>query len=124
VELIRTLRADERAPYAARAALIALSDHLPAGTHRDLQLVVTELVTNAVRYGPAEDIRVWVSVSSEGTVRGEVVDGGHGGAEIDLQRPFEDGGLGLQIVDALCSAWCNPDGTGRVWFTLETSVIV
>jgi two-component sensor histidine kinase len=124
VELIRILKPDPAAPSTARSAVDNLSDHLPAETYRDLQVVLTELVTNAIKFGPAEDIRVWVGVSSDGVVRGEVADRGTGGAEIVADRAFENGGLGLQIVDALCSAWCNPAGTGRVWFSLETRVIV
>ena len=124
MELTRVLKPNSAAPYAARTAVDGLSDRLPAPIHRDLQVVLTELVTNAVKYGPAKDIRLWVSVSAEGTVRGEVTDGGVGGAEIDPERPFEHGGLGLQIVDVLCSAWCNPAGTGRIWFALEAPAIV
>jgi two-component sensor histidine kinase len=124
VEVSRIFKADRSAPRVARRALTALSDSLPAQTYRDLQLILTELVTNAIKFGPPEDVRIWVCVTSEGGVRGEVTDAGAGGAEIDPERPFEDGGLGLQIVDALCSAWCNPAGTGRVWFALEAPAIV
>src|SRR5829696_7434692 len=97
----------------------ALADRLPAGVYRDLQLVVTELTTNSVKFGPGGLIRLWLSVAPDGEVRGEIADGGAGGAAIDDDRPPEAGGLGLRIVDALCSAWCNPAGTGRVWFTLR-----
>jgi two-component sensor histidine kinase len=124
VELTKILKPDIAAPRIARIAVDDLSDRLPAGIYRDLQVVLTELVTNAIRYGPAEDIRVWLFVSAGGTVRGEVADGGTGGAAIDRERSVDDGGLGLQIVDALCSAWCNPAGTGRIWFALETPAIV
>jgi anti-sigma regulatory factor (Ser/Thr protein kinase) len=106
------------APARARAVVNRLSDALPAVAHRDLRLVVTELVANAVKYGPPEAIRLWVSVSAD-TLRGEVVDAGTGQARIDRERPLDAGGLGLQIVDALCSAWCNPKGTGLVWFELS-----
>jgi two-component sensor histidine kinase len=98
-----------------------LADWLPAEVYRDLQLVVTELTTNSVKYGSGGSIRVWLSITPEDEVRGEVADDGPGGAKVDYTRPPEAGGLGLQIVDALCSAWCNPSGIGRVWFVLETS---
>ena len=105
------------APAQARGAARELVDLLPAGTYRDLRVVVTELVTNAVQHAPDGPIRLWLS-SSGSTVRGEVTDTGVGEAEIQRAGSVEGEGLGLQIVDALCSAWCNPRGTGRVWFEL------
>ena len=111
-----------QAPARARAATSPLADALPAGTFRDLRIVVSELITNAVRYGPPEPIELWVSLSGS-VVRGEVADAGRGGARIDRGHAAEGTGLGLQIVDALCSAWCNPSGTGRVWFHLDLDEI-
>jgi two-component sensor histidine kinase len=119
VEIFEAFEATKAAPRSARDAVQVFGERLPATTFRDLQVVVTELVTNAVRYGPSEAVEVWVSVAEDGVVRGEVADGGIGGARIDRDRSLEAGGLGLQIVDALCVAWCNPTGTGRVWFVLE-----
>ena len=119
MELTRVFEPSPIAPTQARTAAGALADRLPAKVYRDLQLVVTELTTNSVKFGSGSSIRLWLSITPDGEVRGEVADGGSGGAAIDHRRPPEAGGLGLQIVDALCSAWCNPTGTGRVWFTLK-----
>ena len=109
------------APARARAVIARrFADKLPAASYQDLRVVVTELVTNAVKYGSSEGIRVWLHTSGA-LVRGEVVDGGKGGARVDHDHAFEGKGLGLQIVDALCSAWCNPPGAGRVWFQLHVA---
>jgi two-component sensor histidine kinase len=118
VELIRVFDSSPMAPARARTATGVLADRLPAEVYRDLQLVVTELTTNSVKFG-GSFIRLWLSITPDGEVRGEVADNGPGGAAIDDDIPPETGGLGLRIVDALCSAWCNPAGTGRVWFILE-----
>jgi two-component sensor histidine kinase len=106
------------APAHARALMSQLVDSLPATSYRDLQVVLTELVTNAVKYGPDEEIRVTLEVSGP-IVRGEVADGGIGGAAIDRERCMDGDRLGLQIVDALCTTWDNPAGTGRVRFELN-----
>ena len=105
------------APARARLAASQLADKMPATTYRDLRVVVTELVTNAVKYGPEEAIRLRVWASGP-MVRGEVADGGDGGAAIDREHTARGSRLGLQIVDALCSAWYNPAGTGRILFQL------
>jgi two-component sensor histidine kinase len=118
MELETALQPVPEAPARARAVASRLADKMPATTYQDLRVVVTELVTNAVKYGPGEAIRLSVSVTGP-TVRGEVVDGGDGGATIDREHSLDGTGLGLQIVDALCSDWCNPSGTGRVWFQLN-----
>lgn len=87
---------------AMRARLGALAD--------DAELVVTELVTNAVRHGgPGVDL--WVRRLSAGGLRLEVVDG-RSGAPPTVQRPDDDaeGGRGLLIVQALARRW----GTERL----------
>jgi signal transduction histidine kinase len=118
VELETALEPVPEAPARARVQASRLADSLPATTYQDLRVVITELVTNAVKHGPGEAIWLWLSVSGP-TVRGEVADGGTGNATIDRAHSREGTGLGLQIVDALCSSWHNPTGTGRVRFQLR-----
>jgi two-component sensor histidine kinase len=118
MELQTALPPRAEAPARARALTTRLVDSLPATSYRDLQVVVTELVTNAVKYGPDEEIRVSVEVSGS-TVRGEVADGGTGGATLDREGSADCDRLGLLIVDALCTTWDNPEGTGRVRFELN-----
>jgi|SRR4051794_33142028 anti-sigma regulatory factor (Ser/Thr protein kinase) len=83
-----------------------------------LQIIVTELVTNAVVHGEG-DIRLSVHVD-EGRVTGEVVDAG-GGFERDVRRHGHEamGGRGLTIVEALTSQWGVHEGTTHVWFQVD-----
>ncbi|MFD8527162.1 ATP-binding protein [Streptosporangium canum] len=105
----------------------------------ELEIVVSELVTNATRYAPGSyELRL---LHDHGLpVRAEVVDAGAGAALIAylLHRPLplperlddlELGGRGLRIVTELthgrCGAqWTRLCGTGQlgtgVWFDLPT----
>jgi anti-sigma regulatory factor (Ser/Thr protein kinase) len=78
-----------------------------------IQLVVSELVTNAVRHGPGKPITLRLVSEFDGGISGEVVDQGNGFVAI---REKEIGGLGLPIVDALTSAWGVYPGSTHVWF--------
>ena len=49
------------------------SDRLSA-----LWVIVSELVTNSVKYGPGGPIRLSVNVSEDGAVLGRIEDGGQG----------------------------------------------
>src|SRR6478752_6606930 len=56
----------------------ALDEHAPPDTLADVELVVSELVTNAVLHGPGEPITLRLVKQPDGTVGGEVVDRGDG----------------------------------------------
>lgn len=110
-------RAD--APAAARDALDAvLAERLPAGALAELRLVVSELVTNAVRHGRDRGGSLELTVSVAGDVaRVDVTDGGGGfrppAGEPD---PEEPGGWGLVVVDRLASRWgVEATPFTRVW---------
>ena len=117
-ELQIRLRAAPQAPVQARQALAVFADLLPAETLADLRLIVTELVTNGVKYGPGIAIALGVALDGQGNVCGEVADGGSGGVQMVRSSDPADGGLGLQIVDALTSDWGVCPDTSTVWFTL------
>lgn len=97
-----------------------LADALPAITLYDLLTVATELVTNAVRHGRSETVRLRLSIDDDGIVSGEVENGGRPASEL---RPVEEparGGLGLHIVDAIARDWSvEDDGSTRVRFELR-----
>jgi signal transduction histidine kinase len=83
-----------------------LGDLLPATTLSDLLTVVTELVTNAVRHGEGNTVRVRLGLAADGRVTGEVENDGRGRVE---PRPIElpsTRGLGLHIVGAIAKRWC------------------
>ena len=95
-----------------------LRDRVKDGLLADLQLIVSELVTNSLRYGPGETIEVEIAVTEDGSITGEVDD--HGRGEVAMREiTGEGGGFGLRIVDALASRWGVCDGSTHVWFELS-----
>jgi hypothetical protein len=88
----------------------------PTRTQR-LDLVVSELVTNAVLHGQGE-VQLRLVVDGE-RIYGEVIDQG-GGFEREVRQrgPEELGGRGLMIVEALSARWGIHEGTTHVWFEL------
>jgi anti-sigma regulatory factor (Ser/Thr protein kinase) len=106
-------------PAAARLARAATRDNfgglLRRDTMADLELVVSELVTNAVDHGRGS---IELVVHHDGDeLRGSVTDEGHGFA----YRPHvvaddEHRGRGLSIVDTLVTRWGIADGSTHVWF--------
>jgi len=109
---------------AARQAVIAGDGDLPAGVRADLLLLVTELVTNAVRHagvGPDESLRVELRRWPR-RVRVEVVDPGTDVTQVRARRRRnESGGWGLVLVDQIAARWgVARDAPGTcVWFELE-----
>lgn len=81
------------------------------------ELIITELVTNAVRHGPGGPVRVALEAGGRG-VRGEVVDPGAGiqSEALERRRATEEGGRGLFLVDALSDSWGLSEDHSRVWF--------
>lgn len=105
---------------ARRRVLSGLNKTLASTSSADVALLVSELVTNSVRYANvgAEMIDVEVTLST-GLLRLAVTD--PGGKTLprvvhrDLDRP---GGLGLLLVDALSSSWGierDTRGSVQVW---------
>lgn len=115
----------EPSPESAYEARLAIRqryrDSLPAVTLQDLLTVVSELVTNSVKYGPDDHILVRLVAAPDGLVRGEVLDrGGLGSRPAIRDSDSLEGGLGLRIVDTLTDRWSVDarDGT-RVRFELS-----
>ncbi len=86
----------------------------------DLALLVSEVVTNAVRHGGAyDDEHVVVElVASRGRVQVRVLDGGRGRPARRRPGGTRDGGWGLNLVEALSDTWGA--APGEVWFELTT----
>jgi anti-sigma regulatory factor (Ser/Thr protein kinase) len=108
----------------ARQALDTLSGSLAEPRLHDVRLLVSELVTNAVRHaGLASGDRIRLQAQLCGAVlRVEVFDPGTG---FELRAPHPDpartSGWGLYLVEELSDRW-GIDGAGagtRVWFELD-----
>ena len=101
-----------------------LAGRLPEHDIADASLLLTELVSNTVWHGGADDdstlrVRVW---GDDAAVRVEVENPATGSGEPALRTPDLDGGggLGLHIVERVASRW----GVRRsprivVWFELD-----
>jgi anti-sigma regulatory factor (Ser/Thr protein kinase) len=109
-------------PAAAREARDAvhrhLGDRLDAGVLDDVLLVVSELVTNAIRHGHG-DIGLRVALEGE-LVSGAVEDAGSGFARAlpDRRLPASEG-RGLDIVGRLAARWGIDPESGAVWFEMR-----
>ena len=118
------VRTGREAPAAVRTALRERGAHLPDELRDDLMLLLTELVTNAVRHSGATDgapIEIDLTERPD-CVRVEVTDPGAGFDRPDRVVPdlSKTGGLGLVLVDRLSRAWGTrqtADGS-HVWFEL------
>lgn len=86
-----------------------------------VELVVSELVTNSVRYGPGDQpVTLRLVLDDGGSVVGEVEDQGDGVVEIRKQDVASTvGGLGLPIVDRLTAEWGVYPGSTHVWFRFD-----
>jgi anti-sigma regulatory factor (Ser/Thr protein kinase) len=81
------------------------------------EMIVTELVSNAVRHGPGGPVEIAIQAGGSG-MRGEVADPGPGihHYELHRRRATEEGGRGLFLVDALSDSWGLSADSSRVWF--------
>jgi hypothetical protein len=94
---------------------------LPDDVFSDLELLSTELITNAVRYSRAScEVAVrWTGVR----VRVEVTDVNPARPHLRHGSPEAEGGRGLLLVESLAAAWGSvPHPAGKVvWFELDPS---
>jgi anti-sigma regulatory factor (Ser/Thr protein kinase) len=102
--------------------LEALRQRVDPDRAETLKLLVSELMTNAVRHansgGPVELHATWNS-----QVRIEVVDRGHGFTPAPRTGALDEpGGYGLFLVGTLADRWgVETHETTTVWFELETA---
>ena len=107
----------------ARDALDQFGDHVDARRMGDLRLLVSEVVTNAVRHAgmaAGDTIRLEIADGAGGRLRVEVSDSGRGFTpkqrDLDLEKP---GGWGLYLVQELADRWgVETGGRTLVWFEL------
>lgn len=118
MRLSLSLPPDDTAPSRARTAVRALSLGLSPAVLRDVQLVVSELVTNAVEHGPHQGIHVELELIERDWIRGEIVDQGVAGAPAIARAERDPESLGLRLVDGLTSDWGARAGSTHVWFEM------
>jgi anti-sigma regulatory factor (Ser/Thr protein kinase) len=108
------------APWHARRAVESLGDRIDESVRPDVMLLVSELVTNGVKYGDDGALRLEIDVETPRKLRVEVVDQGSGFIPVPRDRPATDvGGWGLHLVEALTDRWGVHEGSTHVWFEID-----
>lgn len=104
-------------PSTARATLMDFEHGLPQKRLCDAELLLSELVSNAVKYGGEGDLSV-ILERDDGRFRTEVVDQGDGFIAPLRDRGDVDmpGGWGLPLVQTLSDRWGAHQGSTHVWF--------
>jgi anti-sigma regulatory factor (Ser/Thr protein kinase) len=120
-----SLTRDPDSAAEARQALGEVSDHLTPRRLEDARLLVSELVTNAIRHAGLgdDDVIKLVVVAGDRALRIEVCDPGPG---FELREPdpgpdpARPSGWGLYLVRELSDRWgVERDQQTRVWFELD-----
>ena len=110
------------APALARDAIRSLQPELPPDLVEDATLLVSELVTNGVKYGGEGELRLEIEAEPD-RLRAEIVDQGSGFAPQTRQDrqlvPSDEGGWGLHLVETLADDWGVHEGSTHVWFELR-----
>ncbi|HEX2127121.1 MAG TPA: ATP-binding protein [Thermoleophilaceae bacterium] len=119
----RRLSVTPEAAAEARHALTVLAGEIPDGRMRDVRLLVSELVTNAVRHANLDhdDVIDLVVELSGHRLRVEVHDPGGGFLpSAPSPDPARPSGWGLYLVDELADRWgVDSDDKTLVWFELD-----
>jgi anti-sigma regulatory factor (Ser/Thr protein kinase) len=120
-DIVLNLPYQASAPALARQFVAEHAAELPVTVRDDAELLVSELVTNALRYGrPNIALRLRLDPPGIGV---SVEDSG----DVDVAMnprvdPGATSGRGLLIVDAVASKWgvdpCEPPPGKTVWFEL------
>ncbi len=121
----RRLPASPEAASVARHALDDLGDAMSDARLRDVRLLVSEVVTNAVRHAnlAAGDAIELIVELNRGALRVEVHDPGGGFVpSAPAPDPTRPSGWGLYLVAELADRWgVDSDETTLVWFEFDRS---
>lgn len=113
---------DARAPGRARRAVEAFADDLGTDAAAEVKLMVSELITNSIKYGGAGEISLALRSEGHGHVHAEVADEDGGFVPEARDRPTTDvGGWGLYIVQTLSDRWGVRENGARVWFEIDAA---
>jgi signal transduction histidine kinase len=118
-ELSVEIPRNAQAPFLARRALADLDGKIEPEILPDVRLLVSELITNSVKYGGEGPVRLEVS-AEEGRVRAEIIDQGVGFTPVKRNDDLEKvGGWGLHLVQQLTTDWGTYEGSTHVWFEID-----
>ena len=119
-ELSVEIPRNAQAPFLARRALADLDGKIDPEVLPDVRLLVSELITNSVKYGGDGPVRLEVEASKE-SVRAEIIDQGVGFTPVERDREDLDkvGGWGLHLTEHLTSRWGTYEGSTHVWFEID-----
>ncbi|MBK3639482.1 ATP-binding protein [Streptomyces sp. MBT33] len=121
------LPADPRVEMPVRIARQGTLEYLHLiGATEDLSntvlLVVSELVTNAVRYGEGQPVGLKV-MHLAGELRIAVTDGNHTPAKLQAAGVDDESGRGLLLVSAVSKEWGVGDDGMTTWCVLTTTEV-
>jgi anti-sigma regulatory factor (Ser/Thr protein kinase) len=121
-ETILSLERTSDAPREARGRVRDLSHHLDSDRVEDAVLLVSELVTNAVKYGGDGPIELLIDRPGD-QLRFAVRDKGGPGPLPEIREPgASGGGHGLRLVDTIADRWGVEHGSTIVWFEFDLAV--
>ena len=117
------LPSDFRAAQAARQSLRSLESYVPEEKIQDLNLLVSELVTNSVKHAALMHDQA-IEVDAQPTERGiriEVSNPGPGELTNKLEaHKTAESGWGLLLVTKIASRWgVSTNGSTHVWFEID-----
>ena len=117
------LPSDFRAARAARQSIRSLEPYVPEEKIQDLNLLVSELVTNSVKHGSLMQDQA-IEIDANPTERGikiEVSNPGRADMTNKIeQRAMAESGWGLLLVTKIASRWgMSMNGSTHIWFELD-----
>src|SRR3954471_12608972 len=110
---------DPTAPGEARRAIERLNDRIAPDVVPDVKLLVSELITNSVKYGGQGEVTLLIDTASPRKLRVEVIDQGAGFVPVARTRPAtEVGGWGRPLVQPLSARGGVYEASTHVWFEI------
>ena len=119
-KLYKELAADIDSPRTARDAIDFIAGDVPQDSLDNARLLVSELVSNSVKYGPAAHAKIGLQIDvNRNRLRVEVADAAESSPQ--LTAPSDGGGYGLTLVDQLATRWdTTRTTTGNLtWFEID-----
>ena len=120
-ELSIEIPRNAQAPFLARRALADLDGKIDPDVLPDVRLLVSELITNSVKYGGDGPVRLEITAADD-RIRAEIIDQGVGFVPVERNDDLEKvGGWGLHLVEQLTTEWGTYEGSTHVWFEIDLS---